>query len=59
MLRGNMPYDGGHLLLNRDEVDALQLSAEQRKRFIRRIYGSAEFIRGLERYCLWIEDAHL
>ena len=59
MLRGNMPYDGGHLLLTRDEVDALQLSPAQCLRFIRRIYGSAEFIRGLERYCLWIEDAHL
>ncbi|WP_006788743.1 DNA methyltransferase [Thiorhodospira sibirica] len=59
MLRGNMPYDGGHLLLSRDEVDALGLTPEQRTRFIRRIYGSAEFIRGLERYCLWIEDAHL
>lgn len=59
MLRGNMPYDGGHLLLSRDEVNALGLSATQRARFIRRIYGSAEFIRGLERYCLWIEDAHL
>lgn len=56
---GNKPVDGGHLLLTRDEVDALQLSAAQRQRFIRRIYGSAEFIRGLERYCLWIEDAHL
>jgi hypothetical protein len=59
MLRGNMPYDGGHLLLSRDEVDALGLTPEQHARFIRRIYGSAEFIRGLERYCLWIEDAHL
>jgi len=56
---GNKPVDGGHLLLTRDEVDALQLSAAQRQRFIRRIYGSAEFIRGLERYGLWIEDAHL
>ncbi len=56
---GNKPVDGGHLLLTRDEVDALQLSPAQRQRFIRRIYGSAEFIRGLERYCLWIEDAHL
>ncbi|MDP3607995.1 MAG: lactate dehydrogenase [Methylophilus sp.] len=59
MLRGNMPYDGGHLLLAGDEVDALGLTLEQHARFIRRIYGSAEFIRGLERYCLWIEDAHL
>jgi hypothetical protein len=59
MLRGNMPYDGGNLLFAGDEVDALGLTLEQHARFIRRIYGSAEFIRGLERYCLWIEDAHL
>ncbi|SFI23997.1 hypothetical protein SAMN04515618_114123 [Collimonas sp. OK307] len=59
MLRGNMPYDGGHLLLSRDEVYALGLTPEQQVRFIRRIYGSAEFIRGLGRYCLWIEDLHL
>ncbi len=56
---GNMPVDGGNLLLNGDEVDALSLSSEQRSRFIRRIYGSAEFIQGKERYCLWIEDDHL
>ncbi|HQS01559.1 MAG: lactate dehydrogenase [Halothiobacillus sp. 24-54-40] len=59
MTFGNKPVDGGHLLLSRDEVNALGLTAEQRTRFLRRIYGSAEFIRGLERYCLWIEDAHL
>jgi hypothetical protein len=56
---GNKPVDGGHLLLSGDEVSALRLTPEQRARFIRRIYGSAEFIRGLERYCLWIEDEHL
>ena len=59
MLRGNMPYDGGHLLLTGAEVEALDLTPDQRKQFIRRIYGSAEFIRGLGRYCLWIEDEHL
>ncbi|MDX1251249.1 MAG: class I SAM-dependent DNA methyltransferase [Gammaproteobacteria bacterium] len=59
MTFGNKPVDGGHLLLSRDEVETLGLTPEQRARFLRRIYGSAEFIRGLERYCLWIEDAHL
>ncbi|OEJ66578.1 class I SAM-dependent DNA methyltransferase [Magnetovibrio blakemorei] len=59
MLRGNMPYDGGNLLLSADDVKSLGLSSAQHDRFIRRIYGSAEFIRGLERYCLWIEDEHL
>jgi hypothetical protein len=56
---GNKPVDGGHLLLSKDELNALGLTAAQQSRFIRRIYGSAEFIRGLERYCIWIDDAHL
>ena len=56
---GNKPVDGGHLLFSKDEVLTLGLSPEQKDRFIRRIYGSAEFIRGLERYCLWIEDEYL
>jgi hypothetical protein len=56
---GNKPVDGGHLLLSKDEVDSMGLSSEQFLRFVRRIYGSAEFIRGLSRYCLWIEDSDL
>lgn len=56
---GNKPVDGGHLLMTRSELDALGLSPEQRARLVRRIYGSAEYIRGLERYCLWINDADL
>jgi len=56
---GNKPVDGGSLLLSADEVESLHLTPEQHDRFIRRIYGSAEFIRGLSRYCLWIEDQHL
>ncbi|MFP4387183.1 MAG: type IIL restriction-modification enzyme MmeI, partial [Alphaproteobacteria bacterium] len=56
---GNKPVDGGNLLLSKNEVSDLNLSKEQHERFIRKIYGSAEFIRGLQRYCLWIEDRHL
>ncbi|MBL0240308.1 MAG: class I SAM-dependent DNA methyltransferase [Chloracidobacterium sp.] len=59
MTFGNTPIDGGNLLLSRDDLDSLHLTSAQRDRFVRRIYGSAEFIRGLERYCLWIEDEHL
>lgn len=56
---GNKPVDGGNLLLSSTEVEGLNLSSAQHERFIRRIYGSAEFIRGQERYCLWITDQHL
>lgn len=59
MTFGNTPIDGGHLLLTRDERDALKLTTEQQRRFVRNILGSAEFIRGIERYCLWIEDQYL
>lgn len=59
MTFGNTPIDGGHLLLTRDEAQALMLTQQQYSRFVRRIYGSAEFIRGIERHCLWIEDDHL
>jgi hypothetical protein len=56
---GNMPVDGGNLLLSADEVAGLHLSTSDQATFIRRIYGSAEYIRGLVRYCLWITDDHL
>ena len=56
---GNKPVDGGHLLLTSAEAKALDLTPQQRQRFIRKILGSAEMIRGIERYCLWIEDEHL
>lgn len=59
MTFGNTPIDGGHLLLSRESLNGLHLAAEQASRFVRRILGSAEFIRGIERYCLWIEDSHL
>jgi hypothetical protein len=56
---GNKPVDGGNLLLESSDLEALNLSSQQQKKFIRKIYGSAEFIRGLERFALWIEDEHL
>lgn len=56
---GNKPVDGGNLLLSSDEVKGLGLNKYQEMKFVRRIYGSAEFIRGLERYCLWIQDHDL
>lgn len=58
MLRGNMPYDGGNLLLNTAELGDLNLKKDQYKTFIRKILGAAEFIKGKERYCIWVEKNH-
>jgi hypothetical protein len=56
---GNKPSDGGNLLLSSDALESLGLSEAQRERFIRRIYGSQDFINGGSRFCVWIEDEHL
>ena len=59
MVWGNKPTDGGHLLLSKDEVEKLCLNTDQKNQFIRRFYGSAEFIKGLSRFCIWIEKENL
>jgi hypothetical protein len=56
---GNKPSDGGHLLLRPEELASLGLDDAQRHKFIRRIYGSQEFINGGFRFCIWIEDQNL
>ena len=56
MTRGNQPTDGGNLLLNRNERDALLLAHPEAARFVRRLYGSEELINNSERWCLWISD---
>ncbi len=59
MTRGNMPYDAGYLLLSTDELSKLNLSRDQKAKFIRKILGSDDFINGTHRYAIWIEDRHL
>ncbi|WP_425074820.1 DNA methyltransferase [Sagittula sp. S175] len=56
MTFGSKPVDGGNLLLSPDEVSSLALTPEQRRKFVRPILGSEEFIAGKQRYCLWIKD---
>jgi hypothetical protein len=56
---GNKPSDGGNLLIEYDELKQLGLNKQQLARFTRRIYGSADFINGGARHCVWIEDEHL
>lgn len=54
---GSMANDGGHLILapeDRAEILAAEPGAD---RFLRRLYGSQEFTKGIERWCIWIDDA--
>ena len=59
MIKGNMPYDGGNLILSPKEKDDLVDKFPEAQRLMRELIGSQEFVRGIERWCLWIEDEDL
>jgi hypothetical protein len=54
---GNMPNDGGHLILADAEKADLIEKGPGVKKFIRPFLGSEEFINGDRRWCLWLKDA--
>ncbi len=56
MIRGNMPTDGGNLVLTGDEFNRLPQDTPEATTFARRYMGSEELIGGKIRGCLWIED---
>ncbi|MBN9607203.1 MAG: class I SAM-dependent DNA methyltransferase [Actinomycetales bacterium] len=59
MYFGNMALDGGGLILSSAERAQLERSDPDALRFVRRLYGSKEYIHDLERYCLWITASEL
>lgn len=56
---GNKADDGGHLTLTASQLQEMRLGDEAKKRFIKRFYGSKEFINGEARYCIWINTEDL
>lgn len=57
MTNGNKPADGGHLILDLTEAEAICSSDSHAAQFVRPFVGSDEAINGKQRFCLWIKDA--
>ncbi|WLG78947.1 N-6 DNA methylase [Pseudomonas sp. FP1911] len=57
MTNGNKPADGGHLILDLTEAEAVRASDANAAQFVRPFVGSDEAINGKQRFCLWINDA--
>jgi len=55
---GSMPNDGGYLILSTDEKNKLLQENVNSKKFIKKLFGSLEFIQGKDRYCLWITETN-
>ncbi|MBV0932034.1 DNA methyltransferase [Marinobacterium weihaiense] len=58
MIFGNMPNDGGHLLLSTEEKNALVAQTPEVSGCIKRLLGAQEFLQDKERWCLWLTDEH-
>lgn len=56
---GNMPNDGGGLILTEDDKIQMLKETPEASKFLKVLLGSAEYIKGDKRYCLWIEDSEL
>jgi len=56
---GNMPKDGGHLLMSFEEARSAIGEEPWLARFVYDFVGSQEFVRGIVRRCIWIEDAEV
>lgn len=54
MVYGNMPNDGGHLILTTYEKDALLEKDPTAGKWIKRLLGTEEFLKGKERWCIWL-----
>ena len=55
VLFGNMPNDGGNLILSAAEYSALK--SDPVAPYVRRLLGAKDFLDGGERFCLWLTDA--
>lgn len=51
---GNMPLDGGHLLLSDEEKNDFILKEPKAEKFVIPLISAFEFLNGKKRWCLWL-----
>jgi len=54
---GNMPLDGGHLLLSNDEKIELLQKEPKVEKFVLPLISAYEFLNGIQRWCIWLVNA--
>ena len=54
---GNMPLDGGNLILSDDEKNDFIIKEPKAEKYILPLISAYEFLNGKKRWCLWLLDA--
>ena len=57
MTFGNMPNDGGNLILSSEEAREIKSKNYSIGNFVRPLIGAKDFMSNNYRYCLWLKDA--
>lgn len=59
MITGNAAYDQNHLMLSPIEKNELLREYPLSLKYLKKLTGSSEFLKGNDRWCLWIENEDL
>ena len=54
---GNQPRDGGHFVIKENERKEILSKEPELEKWLRPYIGADEFIKGKQRWCLWLKDA--
>ncbi|MCL2872883.1 MAG: class I SAM-dependent DNA methyltransferase [Betaproteobacteria bacterium] len=54
MMTGNRPADGGHLIIENEDLENFVKADPLSEKYICRFMGSEEFINNKKRWCLWL-----
>ena len=54
---GNMPLDGGNLLLSDEEKNKLLKKEPNAEKYVKPLISAYEFLNGQKRWCLWLVNA--
>lgn len=59
LVSGNQAIEGGHLILDRSEMERVTAAHPESAQFFRPVYGADDFVRNLPRYCIWVGEDKL
>ena len=59
LVSGNQSIEGGHLILEKSEMQKLVSKQPKTLGYIRPLYGAEDFVKGRSRYCIWVREDQL
>ena len=58
MVFGNMPNDGGNLIIEENDYSDFVKQSPDAKQYIKQFVGADEFLNNKKRYCLWLKGVN-